>query len=147
MFEEKCSVINRGDNELEISYKAIRKGEYQLHIEAEGLHISGSPFKIIANKPGTPIKTLSEVKKPGGMSQMLLYLILMEIDFEVLAPMDLKKESYTVLMGNIFGANQEIITFRSLQQRASFFLRWENMAVAPSNLTIPVELPPTLRYT
>ena len=59
--------------QYEISYQATSRGRHQLHIKVEGEHIKGSPFPVTVNVPvqklGTPIKTISGVKKePWGVA-------------------------------------------------------------------------------
>ena len=58
--------------QYEISYRAIRRGKHQLHIEIDREHIKGSPFPITVKLPvqklGTPIKTISGVKYPWGVA-------------------------------------------------------------------------------
>ena len=64
-----CSVKKTEDSQYEISYQPSRRGMYQLHIKVEGENIKGSPFPVtMLGKFGTPIKTISEVKRPWGVA-------------------------------------------------------------------------------
>ena len=68
-----CSVKKtEASGQYEISYQATSRGRHQLHIKVEGKHIKGSPFpvtvKIPIQKLGTPIKTISGVKRPCGVA-------------------------------------------------------------------------------
>ena len=69
-----CSVkkteVNAG--KYEISYQPTDRGMHQLQIKVEGEHIKGSPFPVTVKLPveklGTPIKTISGVKYPWGVT-------------------------------------------------------------------------------
>ena len=64
-----CSVKKTEASQYEISYQATSRGRHQLHIKVEGEHIKGSPFPVtVIKKLGTPIKTISGVKKPWGVA-------------------------------------------------------------------------------
>ena len=64
-----CSVKKIEASQYEISYQAITRGRHQLHVKVEGNHIKGSPFPItVIKKLGTPIKTISGVKRPWGVA-------------------------------------------------------------------------------
>ena len=67
-----CSVERRGQSQYEISYKPTIKGRHQLHIKVDGQHVRGSPSSVAVKSPveklGTPILTLSEVRKPEGVA-------------------------------------------------------------------------------
>ena len=68
-----CSVKKTAaSGQYEISYQPTSGRRHQLHIKMEGEHIKGSPFpvtvKIPFQKLGTPIKTISGVKKPWGVA-------------------------------------------------------------------------------
>jgi tripartite motif-containing protein 2/3/tripartite motif-containing protein 71 len=58
--------------QYEISYQATIRGRHQVHIKVEGEHIKGSPFPVTVKLPvqelGTPIKTISGLKKPWGVA-------------------------------------------------------------------------------
>ncbi len=65
-----CSVKKTEvSGQYEINYQATSRGRHQLHIKVEGEHIKGSPFPVTVKLPveklGTPIMTISEVKKPS----------------------------------------------------------------------------------
>ncbi len=66
------TVEHRGQGQFVISYQPTVRGRHQLHIKAAGQHISGSPFSIAVKlpieKPGTSIRTLNELKNPGGVA-------------------------------------------------------------------------------
>ena len=59
---------SEASSQYEISYQATSRGSHKLHIQVEGEHIKGSPFSVTVKLPvtklGTPIKTISGVKKP-----------------------------------------------------------------------------------
>ena len=68
-----CSVKKtEASGQYEISYQTTRRGKHQLHIKVEGKHIKGSPFPVTVKLPvkmlGTPIKTISGIKKPWGVA-------------------------------------------------------------------------------
>ena len=67
-----CSTKKIQGNQYEISYQAKSRGRHQLHIKVEGEHIKGSPFpvtvKLPAQKLGTPIKIISGLKQPRGIT-------------------------------------------------------------------------------
>ena len=58
--------------QFEVSYQATNRGRHKLNIKVEGEHIKGSPFLITAKLPveklGTPIKTITGVEKPWGVT-------------------------------------------------------------------------------
>ena len=58
--------------QYEISYQATSGRRHQLHIKVEGEHIKGSPFPVTVKLPvqklGTPIKTISGLKQPWGVT-------------------------------------------------------------------------------
>ena len=70
--KKDCSVKKTGDSQYEISYQPASRGRHQLHIKVEGDHIKGSPFPVTVKLPvkklGTPIKTISGVNRPWGVS-------------------------------------------------------------------------------
>ena len=64
-----CSVKKmEASSQYEISYQTTSGRRHQLHIKVEGEHIKGSPFAILVKLPveklGTPVKTISGLKKP-----------------------------------------------------------------------------------
>jgi tripartite motif-containing protein 2/3/tripartite motif-containing protein 71 len=68
-----CSVKKtKASGQYEISYQATSRGRHQLHIKVEGEHIKGSPFPVTVKLPvqklGTPIKTISGLKGPWGVT-------------------------------------------------------------------------------
>ena len=67
-----CSVKKTEGNQYEISYQPTKRGRYQLHIKVEGEHIKGSLFPVTVKLPvqklGTPIKTISGLKRPWGVA-------------------------------------------------------------------------------
>ena len=68
-----CSVKETAaSGQYEISYQGTSRGRHQLHIKVEGEHIKGSPFPVTVKLPldqlGTPIKTISGLKKPYGVA-------------------------------------------------------------------------------
>ena len=67
-----CTITKLDSNILEVSYQATSQGRHQLHIKVEGEHIKGSPFPVTVKLPvqklGTPIKTISGLKKPCGVA-------------------------------------------------------------------------------
>jgi tripartite motif-containing protein 2/3/tripartite motif-containing protein 71 len=67
-----CSVKKIEDKQYEISYQPTSRGRHQLHIKVEGKHIKGSPFLVTVKLPikklGTPIKTISGLKGPWGVT-------------------------------------------------------------------------------
>ena len=67
--EINCTMKKTEANgQYEISYQAASRGRCQLHIKVEGEHIKGSPFPVtVIKKLGTPIKTISGVKRPWGV--------------------------------------------------------------------------------
>ena len=68
----ECMVNKTTGNKYKVSYRATSRGRHQLHIKVEGEHIKGSPFPVTVKLPlqklGTPVKTISGVKKPCGVS-------------------------------------------------------------------------------
>ena len=68
-----CSVERRGKSQYEISCKPTSKGKHLLHVEAEGRHIRGSPFRVAGKIPvkklGTPILNRCWIigKRPWGV--------------------------------------------------------------------------------
>ena len=63
------SVKKIGDSQYEINYQPASRGRHQLHIKVEGDHFNGSPFSVtVVKKLGTPIKTISGVKYPWGVT-------------------------------------------------------------------------------
>ena len=68
----KFSIKAKEAGQYEISYKPINRGRQQLHIEVDGEHIKGSPFSVTVKLPvqklGTPIKIISGVKFPWGVT-------------------------------------------------------------------------------
>ena len=68
-----CSVKKiEASGQYEISYLPAIHGGHQLHIKVEGEHIKGSPFPVTVKLPieklGTPIKTISGLKNPWGVT-------------------------------------------------------------------------------
>ena len=68
-----CSVKKTAaSGQYEISYQPTSGRRHQLQIKVEGEHIKGSPFPVTVKLPvqklGTPIKTISGVKKPRGVA-------------------------------------------------------------------------------
>ena len=68
-----CSVkMTEAIGQYEISYQPTSRGRHQLHIKVEGEHIKGSPFPVTVKLPvwrlGTPVKTITGVKKPFGIA-------------------------------------------------------------------------------
>ena len=68
----RCSVEGRGESEYDIQCRPTVKGAHQLHIKAEGHHITGSPFSFSVRLPveklGTPIQTFYLMIKPWGVA-------------------------------------------------------------------------------
>ena len=68
-----CSLKKtKASGQYEISYHATSQGRHQLHIKVEGEHIKESPFPVTVKLPvkklGAPIKTISGVKGPWGVT-------------------------------------------------------------------------------
>ena len=67
-----CSVKKTEANQYEISYQPMSRERHQLHIKVEGEHIKGSPFAVTVKLPvqklGTPIKTITGVRNPLGVT-------------------------------------------------------------------------------
>ena len=67
-----CSVKKTEGSQCEISYQPTSRGRHQLHIKVEGKHIKGSPFPVTVMLPvkklGTPIKTITGLKGPWGVT-------------------------------------------------------------------------------
>ena len=70
--KKDCFVKKTGDSRYEISYQPPSRGRHQLHIKVEGDHIKGSSFPVTVKLPvkklGTPIKTISGVEGPWGVT-------------------------------------------------------------------------------
>ena len=66
------NIERRGQNQYEIGYQSIMKGEHQLHMKVEGQHIRGSPFsvavKLLVEKLGNPILTVDGAEGPYGVA-------------------------------------------------------------------------------
>ena len=67
-----CSVKKTEDSRYELAYQPARRESHQLHIKVEGENIKGSPFPVTVKLPveklGTPIKTISGLKWPWGVT-------------------------------------------------------------------------------
>ena len=59
-------------NRYAITYQPTMKGQHQLHVKANGRHIRGSPFPVMAKFPsqliGTPIRSIPDVGRPWGIA-------------------------------------------------------------------------------
>ena len=71
--KKDCSVMKTAaSDQYEISYQGTSRGRHQLHIKVEGVHIKGSPFPVIVKLPveklGTPLKTITGLKRPWGVA-------------------------------------------------------------------------------
>ena len=65
----KAAVQKKERNKYAISYQPTHRGRHQLHINVEGVPITGSPFAVIAVKNlSTPVRTIGGVKGPWGVA-------------------------------------------------------------------------------
>ena len=66
------TVSIRSPSQYEVSYTALNRGQHKLHIQLNGIEVSGSPFNITVypdpTQLGTPVRVMKGLKDPWGIA-------------------------------------------------------------------------------